>query len=265
MELPGSRVTLLLAGLVVIGGGLLSTRAIKARRFEEPVQWGDRGYFLVFEGGEGAGKSTQMAALVKWLEARGEEVVTTREPGGTTIGERIRKLLLDNEASEMEPRTEALLYAADRAQHVAEVIRPALETGKIVVSDRFVDSSLAYQGMARGLGLDEIYQISSWATGGLIPNLVIYLQVDPHTAMHRVDGERDRIENEDRDFHESVAAAYLQLSKKFPERFIVVDASRSAAEVHQEVVATFTERASGQVESATDTAPIEAAKPPATR
>ena len=262
VELPGSRVTLLLAGLVVIGGGLLSTRAIKARRFEEPEQWADRGYFIVFEGGEGAGKSTQMAALRKWLEARGEQVITTREPGGTAIGGRIRKLLLDNEASEMEPRTEALLYAADRAQHVAEVIRPSLEAGKIVVSDRFVDSSLAYQGIARGLGLDEIYQISSWATGGLIPNLVIYLQVDPQIAMHRVDRDRDRIENEDRDFHERVAAAYVQLAKKFPERFVVVDAARSPAEVHQEVVTTFTERAAGQVESATETVPVTGPAPP---
>jgi dTMP kinase len=255
-------VTLLLAGLVVIGGGLLSTRAIKARRFEEPEQWADRGYFIVFEGGEGAGKSTQMAALRKWLEARGEQVITTREPGGTAIGGRIRELLLDNEASEMEPRTEALLYAADRAQHVAEVIRPSLEAGKIVVSDRFVDSSLAYQGIARGLGLDEIYQISSWATGGLIPNLVIYLQVDPQIAMHRVDRDRDRIESEDGDFHERVGAAYVQLAKKFPERFVVVDAARSPAEVHQEVVATFTERAAGQVESATVTVPVAAPGPP---
>jgi dTMP kinase len=203
-----------------------------------------------------------MAAMRKWLEARGEQVITTREPGGTAIGGRIRKLLLDNEASEMEPRTEALLYAADRAQHVAEVIRPSLEAGKIVVSDRFVDSSLAYQGIARGLGLDEIYQISSWATGGLIPNLVIYLQVDPQIAMHRVDRDRDRIESEDGDFHERVAAAYVQLAKKFPDRFVVVDAARSPAEVHQEVVTTFTERAAGQVESATDTVPVAAPGPP---
>ena len=143
------------------------------------------------------------------------------------------------------PHAEALLYAADRAQHVAEVIRPSLESGKIVVSDRFIDSSLAYQGIARGLGLDEIYQISSWATGGLIPNLVIYLQVDPQVAMHRVDRDRDRIESEDRDFHERVAAAYIQLAKKFPERFVVVDAARTPAEVHQEVVTTFTDRACG--------------------
>ena len=262
VELPGSRVTLFLAGLVVIGGGLLSTRAIKARRFEEPEQWAERGYFIVFEGGEGAGKSTQIAALRKWLEARGEQVISTREPGGTAIGARVREVLLDNEASEMEPRAEALLYAADRAQHVAEVIRPALEAGKIVVSDRFVDSSLAYQGLARGLGLDEIYQISSWATGGLIPNLVIYLQLDPQIAMHRVDRDRDRIESEDGAFHERVAAAYVQLAKKFPERFVVVDAARSPAAVHQEVVTTFTERAAGQVESATETVPVAAPGPP---
>ena len=143
------------------------------------------GFFIAFEGGEGAGKSTQMATFVDWLTVEGADVVTTREPGGTEIGVRIRELLLDKGAEEMDPRTEALLYASDRAQHVAQVIRPALEAGKVVVSDRYVDSSLAYQGVARGLGLDEIYQISEWATGGMVPDLVFFLKVDHTEGLRR--------------------------------------------------------------------------------
>lgn len=235
--LPGSRTTLWVAGLFAIGGGLLSMRAIGARGFEiaaRPI--GRGGYFVVFEGGEGAGKSTQIEAFVKWLDARGSSAVMTREPGGTTIGQHIRDVLLDPESSEMDERTEALLYAADRAQHVAEVIQPALQAGKVVVSDRFVDSSLAYQGLARGLGLDEIYRISEWATGGLMPDLVLYLQVDPQRGLSRVDRELDRIERAGPGFHDRVAEAYLELAARYPRRFVVIDASKSQSEVHQAVV-----------------------------
>lgn len=222
-------------------------RAIRERQGKAEAEKKEvRGYFVVFEGGEGAGKSTQMAALVKWLEARGDQVVTTREPGGTTIGDRIRSILLDPEASDMDPRTEALLYAADRSQHVAEVIKPALDEGKIVVSDRFVDSSLAYQGIARGLGLEEIYGISEWATGGLVPDLVFFLRVDTKTALGRVGDSPDRIEQESGDFHQRVGAAYVELAKKFPARFVVLDASGSAEQVHDSVVRSFEQRTSEQ-------------------
>ncbi|MDQ4145383.1 MAG: dTMP kinase [Actinomycetota bacterium] len=254
LDLPGSRITLWLAGLVVIGGGYLSMRAIRARRTEQQHQY-ENGLFVVFEGGEGAGKTTQIEALTKWLEARGEEVVVTREPGGTAIGDRVRKLLLDPEIETMDPRAEALLYAADRAQHVSELIAPALRDGKIVVSDRFLDSSLAYQGLARGLGLDEIYDISQWATGGLVPDVVFCLRIDPKTGFDRLDRETDRLENEGITFHERVSIAYRKLAKQFPDRFVVLDGSRSPAEIHDEVVKVLEERASERLSGA----PTEAA------
>ena len=241
LDVPGSRMTLWLAGLVVIGGGYTSMRAIRARRSEYAHRY-DNGYFIVFEGGEGAGKTTQIEALQKWLEARGEDVVVTREPGGTAIGERIRSILLDSSSKEMDPRAEALLYASDRAQHVAEVIGPALEAGKIVLSDRFLDSSLAYQGLARGLGLDEIYDISKWATGSVLPDLVFFLKVDPKTGLQRLDRDTDRLENEDAAFHERVSIAYRKLTKHFPDRFVVLDGTRPVSEIHEEVVAVFEER-----------------------
>ena len=242
LELPDTRITFWIAGLVAIGGGILSMRAINVRTHPVAAVEPGRGYFVAFEGGEGAGKSTQMAAFVKWLDARGENVVITREPGGSSIGARIRELLLDPEAGEMSERTEALLYAADRAQHVKEIIKPALDAGKVVVSDRFVDSSLAYQGLARGLGLEEIYRISEWATEGLMPDLVIFLDVDPETGLGRVGSGRDRIENEADDFHQKVLDAYRELAEKYSDRFVVVDASMSPSEVHQSVVSNFIDR-----------------------
>jgi dTMP kinase len=208
----------------------------------EPHPFRPEGRFVVFEGGEGTGKTTQMSALVEWLQGRGDDVITTREPGGTAIGARIRAILLDPSAREMTARTEALLYAADRAQHAAEVIKPALEDGKIVVSDRFVDSSLAYQGLARGLGLEEIYELSSWATEGLVPDLVLFMNVDADVALQRLDRDRDRIEGEQDDFHERVAAAYIELADRFSERFVVLDASRPPEEIHRDVVAAVQER-----------------------
>ena len=247
LALPGSRVTLWLAGLIVVGGGVLSLTAVRARRaMPTAAPAVPSSFFVVFEGGEGAGKSTQMSALVKWLEARGEEVITTREPGGTAIGSRLREILLDPVAAGMDPRTEALLYAADRAQHVAEVIRPALAQGKIVVSDRFLDSSLAYQGVARGLGVQQIYDISAWATDGLVPDLVFYLDLDPDAGLARVGEERDRMEQEDDDFHRRVGAAYLELTRRFPERFVVLDARRGPAEIHADVVEEFESRTEGR-------------------
>jgi dTMP kinase len=247
LDLPGSRITLWLAGGVAAVGGVVSMRAIRARE-EDPTagatEPGKRGYFVVFEGGDGSGKSTQMSALVRWLEARGADVVTTREPGGTPIGRRVRDLLLDPEARSMDPRAEALLYAADRAQHVTEVIRPALDAGKIVVSDRFVDSSLAYQGVARDLGLEEVYRISRWATDDLMPDVVFFLSMDSRLGLRRIDGDPDRIELEDSSFHDRVGAAYLELAQRYPDRFVVLDANRPQAEVHQDVVEAFEARTS---------------------
>ena len=247
LDLPGSRITLWLAGGVAAVGGVVSMRAIRAREEGAPTEEAPpskRGYFVVFEGGDGSGKSTQMSALVRWLEARGASVVTTREPGGTEIGQRIRALLLDPAAGGMDARAEALLYAADRAQHVAEVIRPALDDGKIVVSDRFVDSSLAYQGVARELGLEEVYRISRWATEDLMPDVVFFLSMDSRLGLRRIDAEPDRIEREDSSFHDRVGAAYLELAQRYPDRFVVLDANRPQSEVHQDVVEAFEARTS---------------------
>ena len=248
VDIPGSRGTLWLAGLVAIGGAIVSMRAINARGSGPSlVPAGGRGSFIVFEGGDGAGKSTQMDALVKWMQARGEPVVMTCEPGGTKIGRRIRELLLDPDAAEMDPHAEALLYAADRAQHAREVIIPALRAGKTVISDRFVDSSLAYQGLARGLGLEEIYRISEWATDGLLPDVVFFLSVDPEEGLNRLTDEPDRIEAEHADFHQKVTKAYLELAQRFPSRFVVLDASKPASQVHARVIQIVQERELGRV------------------
>jgi dTMP kinase len=254
--LPGSRLTLWAAGAVVIGGGFLSMRAIGARETSsvpgstrvagEPGP--HKGLFVVFEGGDGAGKTTQIEALLGWLRARGEEVVITREPGGTSVGGRIRDVLLDPASDGMDPRTEALLYAADRAQHVAEVIKPALEAGKIVLSDRFIDSSLAYQGIARGLGVEEVFRINEWGTEGLLPDIVFLLRLDPAAGLDRSGQEgSDRIEGAGIHFHEQVGEAYLELARRYPARFVALDADRSPAEVHKKVVAAFQDKASDRL------------------
>lgn len=194
--------------------------------------------FLVVEGMDGAGKSTQIERLATWLSASGSEPVVTREPGATPIGERIRQILLDPASAGMDPRTEALLYAADRAQHAAEVIRPALGEGRVVISDRYVDSSLAYQGLARGLGVERILELSMWATGDLLPNLVILLDVSTEVGRSRSGsrvGASDRIEQEDEAFHRRVADAYWALARTYPERFAVVDASAHPDAIEAEI------------------------------
>ncbi|MGI8407463.1 MAG: dTMP kinase [Actinomycetota bacterium] len=245
VELPGSRVTLMIAGVFAIFGGFLSMRAIKERWAGSSSARAKRGYFVVFEGGEGAGKTTQIEAFVKSLEAQGRDVVATREPGGTALGARIRELLLDPENPTMDERAEALLYAADRAQHVSEIIKPSLDAGKIVVSDRFIDSSLAYQGLARGLGLEEIYRLSEFATCGLMPDIVFYMCVEPEEGMRRVGASRDRMEQEDDGFHERVGAAYLEIAERYPRRFVVIDGARPQSEVHADIVKAFDERTAG--------------------
>ncbi|HVF52138.1 MAG TPA: dTMP kinase [Actinomycetota bacterium] len=248
LALPGSRITLWLAGLVVMGGGRLSMKAIRARgsaALEREAAATGPGYMVAFEGGEGAGKSTQVEAFARWLEARGMGVVQTREPGGTPIGERIRDILLDRSSAALDARAEALLYAADRAQHFREVVRPALEEGKVVISDRSVDSSLAYQGLARGLGVDDIFEVSAWATDGLLPHLVFFLDLDPEVGIERAGGDPDRMELESITFHRAVRGAYHELARRYPERLAIVDASGTTEEIHRAITTLFLERTEG--------------------
>lgn len=184
------------------------------------------GYFIVFEGGEGAGKSTQEALLAEALASEGRSVVRTREPGGTPAGEAIRNVLLSNEYAGLSDRAEALLFAAARGEHVKQVIRPALEDGAIVICDRYLDSSVAYQGYGRELGADRVRDLSVWATEGLLPDLTILLDVDPTVGLSRVESP-DRLESEPIEYHQRVRAAFLDIATREPSRFLVVDASGS--------------------------------------
>ncbi|WP_433533358.1 dTMP kinase [Micromonospora sp. CA-263727] len=203
------------------------------------------GLFVVFEGGEGAGKSTQLAQLAERLRGDGRDVVVTREPGATGIGARIRSLVLDTSADEApSARAEALLYAADRAHHVATVVRPALVRGAVVLSDRYVDSSLAYQGAGRTLPVEEVSWLSSWATGGLKPDLVVLLDIDPRTGLSRVAARSqaaDRLEAESVAFHERVRYAFLDLAAADPKRYLVLDAARPTDEIAERVARRVTE------------------------
>jgi len=193
-----------------------------------------RGRLIAFEGVEGAGKSTQLELLRQALEKAGHQVVSTREPGGTTAGERVRSMLLDRDST-LHPRAEALLFAAARAQLVEQVIRPALQRGETVLCDRYLHSSLAYQGVARGLGVEPIAAINAFATGGLMPDLVVLLLVDPAEGLARGRGERDRIEDQDLEFHQRVERGFLELAAADPDCFAVVDAARPAEQVAAEV------------------------------
>lgn len=192
-----------------------------------------RGLFITFEGGDGSGKSTQSALLVDWLERDGHTVVTTREPGGTEIGDELREIVLHSRGH-IAPRAEALIYAADRAHHIATKVRPAIERGDIVVQDRYFDSSIAYQGVGRGLGAEEVRNISLWATEGLLPNLTVLLDLDVGLGRDRLDSSRtrfDRLEAEQLEFHAVVRTAYLELAAAEPERFLVVDATESVERI----------------------------------
>jgi len=184
------------------------------------------GFFLVFEGGDGAGKSTQVKALAEWIRAKGHEVVVTREPGATAVGKRLRSILLDVSSAGLSDRAEALLYAADRAEHVDSVVRPALERGAIVISDRYIDSSVAYQGAGRDLAPTEIARISRWATGGLVPQLTVLLDVSPETARERFTEAPDRLESEPVEFHQRVRSGFLTLAAAAPARYLVVNAGQ---------------------------------------
>ncbi len=179
--------------------------------------------FVTFEGMDGSGKTTQVERLRAALEAEGREVVTAREPGQTELGEAIRNLVLHG--GPMTPWAEALLYAASRAEVVAEVVRPALERGADVLLDRYLDSSIVYQGIGRGLGVDEVLEVNMLATGGLLPDRTFVLSIEPGTSSRRVGSKPDRIEREDLVFHERVAAGYEELAALFPERVVVLDGS----------------------------------------
>jgi dTMP kinase len=187
--------------------------------------------FLTLEGGDAAGKTTQAVALERWLTGLGRTVVRTREPGGTPLGTEIRDLVLHGGA--VSPRAEALLYAADRAHHVATVVRPALARGDVVVQDRYLDSSVAYQGAGRVLDPAEVRWLSTWATEGLLPDLTVLLDLDPAVARERRGGRaaEDRLESEHDEFHDRVREAFLSLAAEAPNRFVVLDAELPPEEV----------------------------------
>ncbi len=193
------------------------------------------GFFLALEGGDGAGKSTQAEALAEWIRAKGHEVVLTREPGATPVGKRLRSILLDVSSAGLSHRAEALLYAADRAEHVDTVVRPALERGAIVITDRYIDSSVAYQGAGRDLSPVEVARISRWATGGLVPNLTVLLDVPPEAARERFTEAPDRLESEPAEFHARVRAGFLTLAAAAPERYLVVDGAQEPESVTRTV------------------------------
>ena len=185
------------------------------------------GLFVTFEGGDGSGKSTQAALLEQWLTAEGHAVLRTREPGGSEVGDQIREIVL-HYRGHVAPRAEALLYAADRAHHISTVVRPALARGEVVLQDRYLDSSIAYQGSGRVLDPDEIRRLSLWAAEGLLPDLTVLLDLDVATGRDRLDDARtryDRLEAEAADFHSRVRDAYLGLADAEPDRFLVLDAT----------------------------------------
>lgn len=188
------------------------------------------GFFIVFEGGDGAGKSTQVKKLTEKLTNINEIVVITREPGGTELGKKIREILLDQDEFEVTPRMEALLFAADRSINMSQNIKPALEKGNVVIADRHIDSSIAYQGVGRGLGANTIEDISRWAVQGIVPDLIVLLDVDANTGQSRLQS-KDRLDRESEDFHNKVNQAFRDLAKANPERYIVIDAAKPVDEI----------------------------------
>ncbi len=194
------------------------------------------GLFIVFEGGDAVGKTTQMRMLVPWLRERGVDPVVTRQPGGTSLGRKLRKLLLGPDHPELVSRAEALIYAADKAQHVEELIRPALTEGQVVVCDRYVDSMIAYQGAGRVLDLAEVEQVARWATGGLRPDLTVLLDADPADAVATI-RQQDRLEAAGLDFHRRAREHFLRLASQAPDRYLVLDARESREAIAQQVAA----------------------------
>jgi dTMP kinase len=246
----GAAFTMFAAGLIGMFVGIISYRQMRDR--PNVSLWSDvlsalrgdlgaitgnitKGLFISFEGGEGAGKSTQTKLLKEWLEKQGESVVLTREPGGTTLGNQIRQILLDNNTGVISPRSEALMYAADRAHHVYSVIRPALDRGDVVITDRYIDSSVAYQGAGRVLLPSEVSRISRWATESLTPSLTIILDLPAEVGLGRLH-TTDRLESEPLNFHERVRQEYLNMAQIDPERYLVVDARQSIEQIHSAII-----------------------------
>ncbi|MFC6018622.1 dTMP kinase [Plantactinospora solaniradicis] len=281
ISVSSTRLLLLVAGAAGIFTGIKAFRqmddkpgvpvlpdlwgSIRGRPLFPAEPFASTGAFVVFEGGEGAGKSTQVNRLAEVLRQHSREVVVTREPGATGVGEQIRGLVLGRATGpdSLAPRAEALLYAADRAHHVATVVRPALARGAVVISDRYVDSSLAYQGAGRTLPVEEVSWLSSWATGGLKPDLVVLLDVEPRTGLARVGsrgGSPDRLEGESIDFHDRVRYAFLDLAAADPKRYLVLDASRPA----DEIAAAVADRVTGMLADPETAVHPEPARPPDT-
>jgi dTMP kinase len=251
----GAAVTILIAGLFASLIGFVSYKQMKDR--PNVSLWSDivnafkgelgsitgaptQGVFIVFEGGEGIGKSTQAKLLKAWLEQEGESVVLSREPGGSDLGIEIRKILLSHSTGEISPRAEALLYAADRAHHVFSVIRPALAAGEVVISDRYFDSSIAYQGAGRVLEPGEVARISRWATESLFPTLTIIIDLPAEIGLGRLKS-KDRLESQPLAFHERVRQEFLQLSLLDPERYFIVDGSKSIEDIHSAIITRVSE------------------------
>jgi dTMP kinase len=189
-----------------------------------------RGLFVCFEGGEGAGKSTQSRLLRDWLVERGQTVLLTFEPGDTEVGKELRRIVLDPATGELSDRTEALLYAADKAEHVDHVVLPALARGEVVITDRYVDSTLAYQGAGRTLDVREVEAVARWATGDLRPHLTVVLDLEPEAGLGRFD-ERDRIEGQSLEFHQRVRQGFLDLAAADPDHYVVLDARAPIDEI----------------------------------
>jgi dTMP kinase len=249
LDYNGAQITIGIAGLIAVLIGSVSYHQMKDR--PNVSLWSDiksalqgelgsitgastQGIFIAFEGGEGTGKSTQSKLLAQWLEQEGESVVLTREPGGTDLGKDLRKILLGHETGAISPRAEALLYAADRAHHVYSVIRPALDRGDVVITDRYFDSSAAYQGAGRILNPAEVARISRWATESLYPTLTILIDVPAEIGLGRLQS-RDRLEAESNEFHERVRQEYLQIAMMDPERYFVVDGTQPVNEIHRQI------------------------------
>jgi dTMP kinase len=195
------------------------------------------GCFITVEGADGSGKSTVISLLYDYLHDRGWDVLLTREPGGIEIAEKIRTIILNPEHTQMDKRTEALLYAAARSQHFAERVLPALQAGKVVLCDRFIDSSLAYQGYARGLGIDEVYAINRFAVGDYMPDLTLFFDVRPEVGLARINANKgreiNRLDLEDIRFHQQVQEGYRLVRERFPERFVTIDAEQSLEQVFE--------------------------------